>query len=246
MLFLELSKLELNLKWAVAEIIEQYLTDPGGRTQTSNTGTFNGDGGTATFSLSNSSNFLYISSVVSDSVTRTKWQDYSINYGTDATTGTKSASITFKSHAIPAVGTGNVVVTYYTGTRYVYIDYPNKNLSEDGYPRITIFGGTNTQENLGRDHANNKSYWMLTTPLQLSLWTPNKVVYSYKGEKMSNNLLLDAWGEEIIDLFKNQAFNNLYPKFFDFHISSQESELQLGSVIWQKVMNIERGKTVIY
>ena len=237
---------ELNIKWAVAEILEQYLTDPGGRTQTSNTGTFDGDGGTTTFFLNNSSNFLYIDSVIVNNVTKTKWQDYSINYGTDATTGTKSASITFKGHAIPAAGTGNVIVTYYTGTRYVYIDYPDKNLSSESYPRIAIFGGTVTQENYGRDMINGKSYWVLTTPLQLSLWTPNKTVYIYGGEKMSNNLLLDTWGDEIIDVFKNQAFNNLYPKFFDFHVNSQESELQLGSVIWQKVINVERGKTVVY
>jgi hypothetical protein len=96
--------------------------------QTAGTQSFNGDGATDIFTLTTQP--VCIKTVTVGGVLQTCYLHYEIDID--------NKKIKFNAGYIPAVGTNNIVVTFDSGSTWVYPDKPREDLKKSNYPRLGV------------------------------------------------------------------------------------------------------------
>ena len=100
--------------------------------------------GTATYTMTSVSGLSAVSGISVNSVVQTNFIDYIVDYKN--TTPRTSPSITFTS--TPVSGQ-EVIIYYWTGTEWIYPDFPKNSLSMNSFPRIAFDVITQTREPFG-------------------------------------------------------------------------------------------------
>lgn len=128
--YLDINKIEEEL---IVFFRNQDLITTTERNVTTITDTFNGDGNTKTFTLTQKT-AKNVRVVSVGGVTKTRYVDYIVDYkDTDANA---YPIVTFAS--APGVGVSNVSVQYDYGSDKIFNDWPRVDLKIDSYPRIVV------------------------------------------------------------------------------------------------------------
>jgi len=187
----------------IVEFLTARLTDPRGRLSNT-TDTFNGTGASQTLTLTPSSGkkAMAIVSVTSNAVTKSKWQDYTIDIQNQTVTGT------FDS------GTGNVVVTYKEGTTtWIYPGDPRCDLTSTSYPRISIDMADEEGVRLGSEI--NAEDIIYTAIVSAETWVKENYVYdagtiTYEGVELASYLV-----NQIKNTFRTYM-DDIYPELWGY------------------------------
>ena len=107
--------------------------------QVADTQSFNGDGATDVFTLTNQP--VCINSVTVGGVVQTIYLHYEIDID--------NKKIKFNAGYIPAVGTNNIVVSFDKTATWIYPDKPRDELSKSSFPRIGVISLTENSTDMG-------------------------------------------------------------------------------------------------
>ena len=167
----------IKLKKALINELRRTITDPASR-GTARVDTLNGTGTAKTFTLTNY-NLMFITSVVADGVTKTLITDYIMDFGDSNT----YAKIIFET--APDSDTGNVVITYKSGTNWIYDDQPHVTAS---MPRVSMLNVGGGQETSGG--VSDKVVFRHPT-FRIGLWVRTGKEYTIDSYGYTGGKLLD-------------------------------------------------------
>ncbi len=184
----------IDLKMAFLNQLRKRLTDPASRA-TTHTETFNGTGSATDFTLTNLS-LCYVDSVSISSVTQTLITDYTIDFGT----GAVGAKIKFSTP--PANGTGNISVTYFTGSNWIFDDYPREDAA---YPRIALTNVGGAGETSG---GVGDKIVILEPSFRVGIYVRTGKNYTISGENYTGSKLLDFMVTDLQNQIRNIRHNN--------------------------------------
>jgi hypothetical protein len=158
----------------IADLLREFLSDP--RTSRESTRTQTLSAGSSTYTLTPTSGSVQsITSLKIGGVTQKKWKDYFWDWQN-------------QKIILPAAATGSVVVIYKQGTAWIYPDKPNVKLSEDSFPRISVFKNAGVEVRFGQYNAPMES----TIACQIDMWIKSGFIFTdangfkYEGEKLAS------------------------------------------------------------
>ncbi|KKK71871.1 hypothetical protein LCGC14_2909570, partial [marine sediment metagenome] len=166
----------------VSEVTRENLVNR----QTTDSQSFNGDGSTKVFTLTN--NPVAINSVTVGGTVQNKYIAYAIDLD--------NKLITFET--APGAGSSNVVVSYEKGSNWIFPDKPRGDLDESKYPRISVIPLTQSELPLGIGVGG--PYWM-DGVYQID-------TVAYKGQKCIINTETKE-GQDVANYLGRQAISAL-------------------------------------
>jgi len=191
----------ISPKNILVDFLRVKLTDPRERAEDTNNETF--DGGGTEFSLTPTSGTLSgITSVQIDSVEKTKWKDYYIDF--------QNQKVIFYS-ATPS-GTDNISITYKQGTtNWIYPDKAKKTLSRTAFPRINLLVVGGSGERLGQYNSDVES----VMHFQIDIWTKENQTFTIDSIKYEGDKLAEYLAHQIMKSFRAYE-NELHPELYNY------------------------------
>lgn len=193
--------------WVIVEFLRKNLTDPReSRRPTLNSQTFTATSLQTefTFSITSGYEFCYIDSVKVESVTKTKWVDYYIDFRTrkivfyDGITEDEEVEI-------------NV---YETTSNWIFWDLFHKKLSADSFPRVAISMVAGTGSRLGNYQAPIQSYMTFQTDIFVKEKGLNQI-FTIDGSKYTGDDLADRIAYDISQAIQDNE-DELHPVLYDY------------------------------
>ena len=202
---------------ALVEFLRARLDDPrndstlvNNRIYTSKTETFTASSDT-TFSLNPDSTMQWLDSVQVGSTTKTKWQDYWIDF--------QNQKVTFYSSV-----TGTVTIKYHQGTtNWIYPDRPSTKLSRYSFPRISVDIIDGTATRLGQYNSDIESY----TRFQINIFTKESQQFTINNRNYEGEGLAYYFGNKILEAFRNHE-SDLHPLLYSYETLRTPSSLGLN------------------
>ncbi len=185
-------------KNVIVEFLRARLTDPRGRSESTNTETFSGDGSETSFSLTAPEGKVRcIVEVKVDGVIQNKNEDYTIDL--------QNEKVIFSS--APNNGTNNISITYKYGTScWIYPDQPRVDLTTRSYPRI----GVTLISGVGNRMGNYEASVISSERYQIDIFAHENEVFNIDGVKYEGEALCMYLARKINLVFKDYI-DDLYP-----------------------------------
>lgn len=191
----------ISPKNVLVDFLRVKLIDPRERSEGTNNETF--DGGGTEFSLTPTSGTMSgITSVQVDSVEKTKWKDYHIDF--------QNQKVIF--YSATASGTDNVSITYKQGiTNWIYPDKAKKTLSRTAFPRINLLVVGGSGERLGQYNSDVES----VMHFQIDLWTKENQTFTIDSIKYEGDKLAEYLAHQIMKSFRAYE-SELHPELYNY------------------------------
>jgi len=191
----------ISPKNVLVDFLRVKLIDPRERAENTNNETF--DGGGTEFSLTPTSGTMSgITSVQVDSVEKTKWKDYYIDF--------QNQKVIF--YSATSSGTDNVSITYKQGTtNWIYPDKAKKTLSRTAFPRINLLVVGGSGERLGQYNSDVES----VMHFQIDIWTKENQTFTIDSIKYEGDKLAEYLAHQIMKSFRAYE-NELHPELYNY------------------------------
>jgi hypothetical protein len=195
----------LSPKTILVDFLRKNVTDPRGRI-TSNSETLTATASQTDFTLTPTAGktLSYITSVTVDAVSKTKWQDYYIDF--------KNQKVIFFTGLTAGQ---SVVITYGEGaTDWIYPDKANVKLNALSFPRmnILVIGAPGTR--LGNYEAPVEA----VPRIQVDIWTKEKQdnqIFTIDGNKYTGEDLAEYLAYQVTQAFENNE-EELFPALYGY------------------------------
>lgn len=191
----------ISPKNILVEFLREKLTDPRSRAETTNTEEF--DGAATEYTLTPPSGSLAcITAVTVDSVAKTKWKDYYIDW--------QNSKVIF--YSATAAGIDNVDITYkYGSTNWIYPDKAKETLAKTAFPRINVLIVGGTGERLGQYNSDVES----VMHFQIDIWTKENQVFTISSVKYEGDKLAEYLAHQIMKSFRAYE-GDLHPELYNY------------------------------
>ena len=83
-------------------------------------------------------------------------------------------------------------------TEWIYPDFPNVNLGNDSYPRVSV---TDSDEPASRMTVGTKDE-MQTVDIDINVWVKSGIIYERDGEQFEGAKLRDAIAREVVEVLR--------------------------------------------
>ena len=167
--------------------------------QVADTQSFNGDGATDVFTLTNQP--VCINSVTVNSVIQTIYLHYEIDID--------NKKIKFNAGYIPAVGTNNIVVSFDKTATWIYPDKPRDELSKSSFPRIGVISLTENSTDMGMGETDTYDELVF----QIDVVGYKDQICQVGSDTISDSDVVQYLARDVIKKLKrnkSQLFNALY------------------------------------
>lgn len=187
----------------LSDFLRVHLIDPKARAEASESQTFNPTASQTEIDLAapTSGSVSCVVSVTIDGSSSKKWKDYYWDY--------QNRKLTFFT---AFTGSEEVIINYkYGTTNWIFSDKPDKNLSDDGFPRISIFTVSGSGKRLGQYESPVES----SPAFQIDCWTKNGQSFTIGGRKFSNEYLGRYLALEVTAAFEDNE-GDLFPCLYNY------------------------------
>ena len=204
----------LPAKYILVDFLRNKLTDPRARAEATDSDTFTATAGQTDFVCTPSSGTIScITSVTVEGTTKTKWQDYWIDF--------RNQTVKF----FTGITLGEtVVVNYkYGSTNWIYWDKPRTDLSSTSFPRINIITISGTGFKLGNYEAPMET----TVHFQIDIWTKEgktDQMFTINSRIYVGEELAEYIASKITEAFEDNE-GDLLPALYDLIITQAPKDL---------------------